>query len=71
MTDRLRAYAAAGRELGFGAEHIQGKRKNNRAEGSYVPIRLRNWNTQGFRSPGFGTVRISVCGPWVDHLRFR
>jgi transposase-like protein len=33
VTDRLRAYAAAGRELGLGAEHIQGKRKNNRAEG--------------------------------------
>ena len=34
VTDRLRAYGAAARELGLGAEHIQGKRKNNRAEGS-------------------------------------
>ena len=52
MTDRLRAYGAAARELGLSAEHIQGKRKNNRAEGSHVPIRLRERKMQGFRSPG-------------------
>src|SRR5262245_27887652 len=39
VTDRLRAYGAASRELGLSAEHIQAKRKNNRAEGSHVPIR--------------------------------
>jgi putative transposase len=32
VTDRLRAYGAAARELGLGAEHIQSKRKNNQAE---------------------------------------
>ena len=52
VTDRLRAYGAAVRELRLSSEHIQGKRKNNRAEGSHVPIRLREWNMQGFRSPG-------------------
>src|SRR6478735_4138180 len=52
VTDRLRAYGAAARELGLGAEHIQGKRKNNRAEGSHVPIRRRERKMQGFRSPG-------------------
>jgi transposase-like protein len=52
ITDRLRAYAAAARELGLSAEHIQGKRKNNRAESSHVPIRLRERKMQGFRSPG-------------------
>jgi transposase-like protein len=52
VTDRLRAYSAAARELGLSAEHIQGKRKNNRAEGSHVPIRLREQKMQGFRSPG-------------------
>jgi transposase-like protein len=39
VTDRLRAYGAAARELGLSAGHIQGKRKNNRAESSHVPIR--------------------------------
>jgi transposase-like protein len=32
VTDRLSAYLAAARELGLSAEHVQGKRKNNRAE---------------------------------------
>ena len=52
VTDRLRAYGAAVRELGLRAEHIQGKRKNNRAESSHVPIRRRERKMQGFRSPG-------------------
>lgn len=52
VTDRLRAYGTVARELGLTAEHIQGKRKNNRAEGSHVPIRLRERKMQGFRSPG-------------------
>ena len=52
VTDRLRAYGAAGCELGLGAEHIQGKGKNNRAEGPHVSIRLREQKMRGFRSPG-------------------
>ena len=40
------AYAAAACELGLGAKHIVGKRKNNRAEGSHVPIRLRERKMQ-------------------------
>lgn len=52
VTDRLRAYGAAARELGLTAEHIQAKRKNNRAEGSHVPIRRREQKMQGFRSSG-------------------
>jgi putative transposase len=34
VTDRLRSYGAAFRALGVSAQHIQGKRKNNRAENS-------------------------------------
>jgi putative transposase len=52
ITDRLRAYGAAALELGLSAEHVQGKRKNNRAESSHVPIRRRERKMQGFRSPG-------------------
>ena len=60
VTDRLRAYGAAARELGLSAEHIQGKRKNNRAEGSHVPIRRRERKMQGFRSPG-SAQRLPRC----------
>jgi putative transposase len=52
VTDRLKAYGSAARELGLSAEHIQAKRKNNRAESSHVPIRLRERKMLGFRSPG-------------------
>ena len=52
VTNRLKAYGFATREFGLSADHILGKRKNNRAESSHVPIRLRERKMQGFRSPG-------------------
>ena len=51
VTDRLRSYGAAFQELHLSAVHVQGKRKNNRAESSHVPIRRRERRMQGFRSP--------------------
>jgi putative transposase len=51
VTDRLRSYGAASRELHLSAEYVQSKRKNNRAESSHVPIRRRERRMQGFRSP--------------------
>src|SRR5919205_1600230 len=51
VTDRLRSYGAALRDLRLSAEHVQGKRKNNRAESSHVPIRRRERRMQGFHSP--------------------
>jgi putative transposase len=52
VTDRLGAYSAAVRELGLSSAHVRGKRKNNRAESSHVPIRQRERKMQGFRSAG-------------------
>ena len=52
VTDRLPSYGAALAELGLTQMHVQGKRKNNRAESSHVPIRQRERKAQGFRSPG-------------------
>ena len=52
VTDRLPSYGAALAELGLSQMHVQGKRKNNRAESSHVPIRQRERKAQGFRSPG-------------------
>jgi transposase-like protein len=52
VTDRLGAYPAAVRELGLSSAHVRGKRKNNRAESSHVPIRRRERKMQGFRSAG-------------------
>jgi putative transposase len=41
VTDKLRSYGAALRELGFSGSHKQGLRANNRAENSHQPIRRR------------------------------
>jgi transposase-like protein len=51
-TDQLRSYGAAFAELGLGARHEQGLRKNNRAEVSHQPIRRRERKLQRFKSAG-------------------
>ena len=52
VTDRYRVYDAALRDLGLSSIHRRGKRLNNRAESSHVPIRRRERKMQGFRSAG-------------------
>jgi putative transposase len=41
VTDKLKSYRAAIREIGFAGEHEQGLRTNNRAENSHQPLRRR------------------------------
>jgi transposase-like protein len=46
-------YGAALRDLKLEKVlHIRGKRANNRAESSHVPVRRRERKVQGFKSPG-------------------
>lgn len=51
VTDKLRSYGAAIRDLHLSAHHEQGLRKNNRAENSHQPIRRREHKMQRFKSP--------------------
>ena len=51
VTDKLRSYGAARRELGLSARHEQGMRRNNRAENSHQVIRRRERKMQRFKSP--------------------
>jgi transposase-like protein len=51
VTDKLRSYAAAQRELGFSVHHEQGLRRNNRAENSHQVVRRREHKMQRFKSP--------------------
>lgn len=51
VTDKLRSYHVAIRELGLKAEHIDNKRANNRAENSHQPVRRRERKMQRFKSP--------------------
>ena len=52
ITDKLRSYGAAQREVAPGLEHWSHKGLNNRAENSHLPFRKRERAMQGFRSPG-------------------
>jgi putative transposase len=50
VTDRLRAYSAAMKEIGAADRHEVGGRLNNRAENSHQPFRRREQAMQRFRS---------------------
>ena len=50
VTDRLRAYSAAMKEIGARDRHEVGGRLNNRAENSHQPFRRRERAMQRFRS---------------------
>ena len=52
ITDKLRSYGAAKREIAPGVEHRSHKGLNNRAENSHLPFRKRERVMQGYRSPG-------------------
>jgi putative transposase len=52
ITDDLRSYGAAARQLGIENRHERGRWKNNRAENSHQPTRRRERKMQGFKSPG-------------------
>ncbi|MBB3136743.1 putative transposase [Rhizobium pisi] len=52
ITDKLRSYGAAKRQVMPGVEHRSHKSLNNRAENSHLPFRKRERMRQGFRSIG-------------------
>jgi putative transposase len=52
ITDDLRSYSAAARELGIEGHHERGRWRNNRVENSHQPTRRRERKMQGFKSPG-------------------
>jgi len=51
ITNKLRSYAAAQREIMPGVEHCQHKGLNNRAENSHQPTRRRERIMKRFKSP--------------------
>ena len=50
VTDKLRSYASAFRQLGLSCPHEQGFRRNNRAENSHQAVRRRERKLQRFKS---------------------
>src|SRR5262249_47340989 len=60
VTDKLRSYGTALREIGFSGLHEQGLRANNRAENSHRPVRRRERKMQGFKSAKSAQRFVSV-----------
>src|SRR6187401_765160 len=52
VTDKLRSYGAAKKEITPGVEHRQHKGLNNRAENSHQPTRRRERQMKQFKSAG-------------------
>lgn len=71
ITDKLRSYGAAKREILPGVEHRQSRYLNNRCENSHRPTRQRERRMQGFTSPGHAQRFLSAYGPICQHFRPR
>ncbi len=71
ITDKLRSYGAAKREILPGVEHRQHKRLNNRAENSHQPTRLREKKMRRFKSAGHAQRFLSAFGPICSHFQPR
>ena len=71
ITDKLKSYGAAKREILPGVEHRQHRYLNNRAEDSHQPTRQRERRMQGIKSPGHAQRFLSAYGPIAQHFRPR
>jgi putative transposase len=71
VTDKLRSYGAAHREVMPFVEHRQSKYLNNRAENSHQPTRQRERAVKGFRSVGGAQRFLSAFSGISPHFRPR
>jgi putative transposase len=69
ITDKLKSYGAAKREILPGVEHRQHKRLNNRAENSHQPTRLREKKMRRFKSAKQAQRFLSAFGPIAGHFQ--
>ncbi len=71
VTDKLRSYAAAKREILPGAEYRQSRYLNNRAEVSHQPTRRRERQMQRFKSPRHAQRFLSTHCRIHNHFQLR
>src|SRR5918992_2956614 len=71
ITDKLKRYGAAKREILPGVEHRQHRYLNNRAENSHQPTRQRERHMQRFKSPGHAQRFLAASSPISQHFRLR
>ena len=68
ITDKLKSYGAAKRQILKGVEHRQHKGINNRAENSHRPTRVRERRMGRFKSPGQAQRFLSAMEPIRGHF---
>jgi putative transposase len=71
ITDQLKSYGAALREILPSVEHRQRRYLNNRAENSHQPTRQRERRMQRFKSAGHAQRFLAAYGPIASHFRPR
>jgi transposase-like protein len=71
VTDKLRSYNVAHRELMSSVEHRSHKDLNNRAENSHQPTQQRERAMKGFRSAGRTQQFLSAFSQISPHFRPR
>jgi len=73
ITDKLKSYAAANKDMGLKFEHRQHKGLNNRVENSHQPTRVREKVMRRFKSPRqlqrFSSVHDQVANQFM-HCRY-
>jgi putative transposase len=71
ITDKLKSYGAALREILPRVEHRQHRYLNNRAENSHQPTRQRERRMQQFKSAGHAQRFLAAYDPIASHFRPR
>jgi len=68
VTDQLKSYEAAKRQVMPSMEHRAHKGLHNRAENSHQPTRVRERRRRRFKAPGQAQRFLSAFGPIRDHF---
>ncbi len=68
VTDKLKSYEVAKKQVMKNVEHRTHKGLNNRAENSHQPTRVRERRMRRFKSPGQAQRFLSAFGPIRDHF---
>ncbi len=71
ITDKLKSYAAAKRDVLPGVEHRQNRYLNNRAEVSHQPTRRREGQLQRFKSARHAQRLLSTHSQVHSHFQLR
>ena len=68
VTDKLKSYAAAKKQVMKNVEHRAHKGLNNLCENSHQPTRVRERRRRKFKFPGQAQRFLSAFGPIRDHF---